>query len=99
MKDILKAKKGNIVDFAVSGIIGFIVVAVILYVGIPILGGVATSTTPANATASWGAGMAAAQANATSNIGSGANLMGIAEIVIPAVVILGVLLIGLVHKR
>ena len=93
MKNILKAKKGNMVDFAVSGVVGFIVIGVILYVMFPILGGVSAAT-PTQTGAMLGA-----QNNITANIASGANLAGIVEIVLAATVILGVLIMGLVHRK
>lgn len=99
MKNPFKSNKGEMVGFVVSGIIGFIIVAVILYVMFPIFGGVVTATTPANATASWGPALAAAQANNTANVAAGSTLAGIAEIVIAAVLVLGVLLIGLVRQK
>lgn len=95
MKNILKEmrNKGEMVNFAVSGIIGLVVVGVLLYVMFPILGGVSAAT-PTQTGA-----LAGAQANATNNIAAGATLAGIVEIVIAAVVILGVLLIGLVKGK
>ncbi len=95
IKQLLENKKGEgMVDFAVGGVIGFIVVAVILYVMFPILAGVNTATPTITNAALLGA-----QGNVTNSIASGAALTGIAEIVIPAVVILGVLMIGLVHRK
>lgn len=93
MKNILKAKKGNMVDFAVNGVIGFIVIGVILYIMFPILGGV-SSATPTQTGAMLGA-----QNNVTANVAAGANLAGITEIVLAATVILGVLIMGLVHRK
>jgi hypothetical protein len=90
--------KGEMANFAISGILALIVVAVILYIMFPIFGGISAAVTPANATATWGAPMAGAYGNASNNIASGATLVGIVEIVIAAVVILGVLMIGLVSR-
>jgi hypothetical protein len=85
-------RKGEMANFAISGVLALIVVGVILYIMFPILGGVAAAT-PTQTGA-----LAGAQGNVTAAIASGATLVGIVEIVIAAVVILGVLMIGLVKR-
>jgi hypothetical protein len=96
LKRTLKAfqsnKKGEMAQFAIGGVLAFIVVGVILYIMFPILGGVSAATPTATGA------LLPAQNNVTNSIASGATLTGIVEIVIAAVVILGVLMIGLVKR-
>jgi hypothetical protein len=95
LKCLKENRKGEMAQFAIGGVLSFIVVGVILYIMFPILGGVSAATVIAD---NGNSTLAGSRGNVTNSIASGATLTGIVEIVIAAVVILGVLMIGLVKR-
>jgi cytochrome b len=93
--EIRTNNKGNMMNFAIMSVITFIVVSYMLQLTPTMLGAV-ISATPTQTGA-----MAGMQGNVTNNIAAGGTLMSTADLVIPIVMVLGLLLIGfgvVVHK-
>lgn len=93
LDEIRLMKAGSMQAVAVGGLITFVIVAVVLTIMYPILSGV-TSATPviANTTA-----LGLAQQNNIAGIASGAGILNIVELIIAAVIVLGIIM-TLSHK-
>jgi hypothetical protein len=93
-REMKYAKKGSMQAVAVGGLITFVIVAVILSVMYPILSGVTSATTVISNTTALGL----AQQNNIAGIASGAAILNIVELIIAAVIVLGIIM-TLSHKR
>ena len=92
---LASARGESMGDFAIGGIVAFIIIGVLLYIMFPVLSGV-QSATP---TISVATPLGLAQNTTITGVASGTTLLSIVMIVIAAVVILGVLIYGLTRSK
>jgi hypothetical protein len=96
------SNKGNMQSIAVGGVITFVIVAVILTVMFPILNGVETAVPAIENTTTYLANgsvsgsiigpLAASQDGNTVGIANGAGILSIIELIVAAIVVLGIIM-------